>query len=474
MDSYSSLYDNAISASSNLLDIPDSSHKFISEEGYSQIQGDILQQGKNVEDFITRNSSLSKKSESFQVLQTLFSLFKKELSMNLTLRQSLIKERAENIETNKQTNANVSIFINKVSKVVGSDLSSLRDVYEYIQNTSQMHQNDVINLKSANEKLKSEIEDIKAYKEFEVAEVRSRTDIQENECILLQQEIKDLKKKIQQMAFVEKQNQELVAKVSSIEEEKQKILNEKNEEIIGLKNQRISLEKINIDLQKTNSSINGDQSERVSELMLKLKNEKEKRKKSKKEIKDLLKQIKEQNDHHIASIATIDSLQAKISRIEERYRTKYNNMSSREDNGKLDEKRKEIKDLKKENRRLHSQLQGASEEINGLEEQNSKLLLNLDRITSEIDDLRKSLDSSTNKGFSQQSYNQLFDAFMLLREGLNMDRKLSPMSVANQILNGIQIRKDNQSLENADNLQYQIDSLQKEVESLREEVSNCV
>lgn len=66
------------------------------ENELNALQNEILTQGQEIEQFIQYHSSSHKSTPTFHALQVLFELFKSELSMNLTLRRSLIEEKENN------------------------------------------------------------------------------------------------------------------------------------------------------------------------------------------------------------------------------------------------------------------------------------------------------------------------------------------------------------------------------------------
>lgn len=113
-----------------------SDSSFARTEGQlNQVQNEILQQGKDIEKFIEEHNRNHKPSSVFKTLETLFQLFKSELSMNLALRRGLLqaKERNEALteQTNKQS-AEIQSFLNTFTENLHVEVDSLSAACEHI------------------------------------------------------------------------------------------------------------------------------------------------------------------------------------------------------------------------------------------------------------------------------------------------------------------------------------------------------
>ena len=102
------------------------------------LQTEIINQGKEIEDFINLHGKKKGQSKSFIALQTLFKSFKAELSLNITLRKTLIEER-ENYQKNIRTLTKEVVMQNKffeqVSHLYGTNFTSFEQIYNQIKET---------------------------------------------------------------------------------------------------------------------------------------------------------------------------------------------------------------------------------------------------------------------------------------------------------------------------------------------------
>lgn len=113
-----------------------SDSSFARTEGQlNQVQNEILQQGKDIEKFIEEHNRNHKPSSVFKTLETLFQLFKSELSMNLALRRGLLqaKERNEALteQTNKQS-AEIQTFLKTFTENLHVEVDNLSAACEHI------------------------------------------------------------------------------------------------------------------------------------------------------------------------------------------------------------------------------------------------------------------------------------------------------------------------------------------------------
>ena len=68
----------------------------------SDLQDEILQQSRQIESYIAKKKHTAK-DDSFQILLTLFSMFKSELSVNLALRRQLIAEKDRSAQIDEES-----------------------------------------------------------------------------------------------------------------------------------------------------------------------------------------------------------------------------------------------------------------------------------------------------------------------------------------------------------------------------------
>ena len=104
----------------------------------TDLQTQIINQGKEIENFINLHGNKKGQSKSFIALQTLFKSFKQELSLNISLRQALIEER-ENYQKNVRTLTKEIVqqnkFFDQVSKLYNINFTSFDQIVEQIKET---------------------------------------------------------------------------------------------------------------------------------------------------------------------------------------------------------------------------------------------------------------------------------------------------------------------------------------------------
>ena len=110
----------------------------------AELQGQIINQGKEIENFISIHEKKQGKSKSFIALQTLFKSFKAELSLNITLRQTLIEEREnykKNIRTLTKEVKAQNEFFEAISDYYKCDFSSFDEIFSKIKSSTKEAKN---------------------------------------------------------------------------------------------------------------------------------------------------------------------------------------------------------------------------------------------------------------------------------------------------------------------------------------------
>ena len=103
----------------------------ISENEFNKMQNDILKAGKKLEPLINQYARNHKMGNSFLPILDLFDLFKRELKMNLIIRQNLLRERSKYQETSeklKNFEKQHFLFIKMISDLFSVNISSYDDV----------------------------------------------------------------------------------------------------------------------------------------------------------------------------------------------------------------------------------------------------------------------------------------------------------------------------------------------------------
>ncbi|OHT15606.1 hypothetical protein TRFO_42434 [Tritrichomonas foetus] len=102
-----------------------------STQNVFKLQKEILAQSQSIEDYIKTHHSQLKSNESFSVLESLFTLFKSEVSMNLTLRKAILQERKIRANCEQEKSLVVSFF-QELSRITNTPINSFEDVYSFV------------------------------------------------------------------------------------------------------------------------------------------------------------------------------------------------------------------------------------------------------------------------------------------------------------------------------------------------------
>ena len=108
---------------------------YLSEDQFNQMQDDILKSGQKLEPLIQTYVQNHKKSSAFLPISSLFDLFKRELKMNLIIRQNLIKERSikqEILNSLDQLKNQKNDFFLRISQKVHKDITSYEEIETFI------------------------------------------------------------------------------------------------------------------------------------------------------------------------------------------------------------------------------------------------------------------------------------------------------------------------------------------------------
>ena len=106
-----------------------------SEQQLLSLQKDIIAQSQSIEDYIKQNHGQKGTNESFSVLESLFSLFKSEVAMNLSLRKAVLSERRSR-QKFESDSASISFFFQEFGRITNSNITSFEDVYNFVINKS--------------------------------------------------------------------------------------------------------------------------------------------------------------------------------------------------------------------------------------------------------------------------------------------------------------------------------------------------
>jgi hypothetical protein len=95
------------------------------------LQKQILSQTKAIERYISEHQTQSNPSEAFALLQSLFALFKSEISMNLAMEKAVAQERFRRIDAEKSAFDTVNFF-KEFGRMTHSRVESFDDVYDLV------------------------------------------------------------------------------------------------------------------------------------------------------------------------------------------------------------------------------------------------------------------------------------------------------------------------------------------------------
>ncbi|OHT12172.1 hypothetical protein TRFO_18174 [Tritrichomonas foetus] len=400
----------------------------LADRQFSDLQNDILEQGKAIEAFIKLHSAKKRVSETFRVLQALFILFKSTLSMNINLRQTLIKNRcqySQEADDAKKARKNVSDFLIGVSKISNKSFKSLFDVAKYMKQSIQINEH-TSKIEKENQKymiqvqqLKSQIMDFEAQKEVDLAHLRNRAETAETNSIDLQNQIK----MIQQNNFkLEKTISQIEAgKFELIQKYQKQNLEESQAASMKLKNAnkkliqaRKEIEQIQSENESLKNTLNQSEKEKTQLLF---------------EVEKLKQSKIESNLKRQEIFNAMTEMQQKLSSIE----ANHTGMTSQIENEAIT-LRNENKKLSSENKKLIKNYKSAMKKNHSLVNENSQFIGAIDKLNNEIDEMRQFLEISDNIHDEEYQMKDIIQAFYDLRDGLGLKKQWNPKKVAKHIL----------------------------------------
>jgi chromosome segregation ATPase len=187
------------------------------EDELNHLQNEILGQGREIEEFIKAHAKSHKPSPAFRALMMLFDLFKSELSMNLALRQALMKEKGNSEACAQALGAQrkeIDGFLACISEAIGIQIPDLQAASHWI--VTQLHEQresvdevkekhralktshgklerEKANLQKDIESLHRNLTDQEAQFSIELARVTSRAELTEKQAANLKSDIAAMK-----------------------------------------------------------------------------------------------------------------------------------------------------------------------------------------------------------------------------------------------------------------------------------------
>ena len=379
----------------------------VSDVQVSQLQAEILQQSKVIEQFI-KKSSKNDDSASFSVLKSLFVLFKSELSVNLKLRTILVDER------NKYSNLNdqINYFFHSLHKAGFNDFRDFESILNFIIGQDKYYhdvQKSVIKSikkeKHKNKLLQSQISDLKKVGSLNV----EFNDEKEKEIIKNTEQISQLEKNNQFLNNTIQDKEKVIDSLKQEIEAKRKEIDEKIKEIDEKRNDNekksTTIMNLQKEIQALKTSNQSKSNENANKYMLiqihTLQKENEFLKNCQKEIQiQKEKEIMELNGQNIIDIENIKSecsqkcneILIEKEKAENQYKTEMEDM--KRCNNQL---KQQVTDLyqtnekqKKETDQMKIQINEIENNSNELKQINSSLYLKLRKMKNKLKNFHKS------------------------------------------------------------------------------------
>lgn len=132
------------------------------------LQQQIISQSDSIKKYLQKHQNDSNKDTNLALLESLFHLFQSEVSMNLSLRNTILNERKMRIQAEKRNSNNYSLFYEEISNELGMHINSMEQVKDLIKNrqsSSKKFSQDreiIESLKSKLNESRSQIKDLKS------------------------------------------------------------------------------------------------------------------------------------------------------------------------------------------------------------------------------------------------------------------------------------------------------------------------
>ena len=221
----------------------------VSDAQVSQLQAEILQQSKVIEQFI-KNTSKDEDSASFSFLKSLFVLFKSELSINLKLRTILVDERNKFSQIKEE----IKYFFRSLQKLGFTNLKDFRSVLDFISNQDKYYQDfqksvfkTIKSEKHKNKKLQSQLVNLQQISSLN----NDSNDEKEKEISNLTEKIAQYEQNFQLLNKSVQDKEDMINSLKKIIDEKKED-NEKSKILIN------NLEKELQELKQSNQSKNNE------------------------------------------------------------------------------------------------------------------------------------------------------------------------------------------------------------------------
>lgn len=329
-----------------------------------KLQKEILDQSKSIEEYIRthQKSTLDANNESFSVLESLLSLFKLEVSMNVSLRKAVINERTIRTKLENEIKQN-ECFFQEFSRITNNGdntinrIQCFEDVFNYVISANEKY------LKSKN-KMKSII-------------AQQQAQIQD-----LQQSLANRDEEIQRFSETEKECGDAIQKL------KTKVVSFKTQ-INSLKaeveqsNEIIRKQRLAIKQQKTTS-----ESDQIS---------------AQKEIENIRiqceQEISEYQERNHLQHQKCHSQQLKLKELDSKLRQKDDLYQNKENeyHRQISDLMEQVQSLQLDNQNCNSRLESENKKLLYIQSQNAELESKLLEVTKSIENYKTQVFNSNQK-----------------------------------------------------------------------------
>lgn len=207
-----------------------------SEAEMSKMQDAILKESKQIEEYLSQQQKTDDIS-SMKALKTLFELFKSELTINISLRHTLLQQ--------KKANNQLPELYRKLENIGITDINDIESLYYHIKNQNKTN----VDLKNMNYQLKNYIKKMKKINlqenqklSNEINEIQKKISLSEKnrneifqENISIKETIKEKENKIDELT---QENQSLKLSINMKDEKNKKSLKELKKQLLQSENSR--------------------------------------------------------------------------------------------------------------------------------------------------------------------------------------------------------------------------------------------
>lgn len=166
------------------------------------VQDQVSNQVQEISNFIDKHSAQGDNSSTFRVLQTLYSLFQTEVSINMSLRKVIHKSKqtaTQNTNFLHETKFQMDNFLKSTSIIANISFSDLNQVINHLsdmQKNIKKYRTKYHNFKKENRILLQEIDFIRAQSIVDMASVQAKAEKEQEQSQFLQKRCDSLEKTI--------------------------------------------------------------------------------------------------------------------------------------------------------------------------------------------------------------------------------------------------------------------------------------